>query len=122
MPFAATDASGSMRRMDARDLAYERSLALHAAVADRLRREPELLERARAKLREWIARDGRSSPLWLRWREVLDRPVDDVAVFLTERSEEAAWLRKASPFAGFLTPQERLRILRAVRARLGSAA
>jgi hypothetical protein len=104
------------------DLRYEQSIALHAAVADRLRQHPELLDRARAKLDEWLARGGRSNPLLLRWREILERPLDEVATFLTERSQEAAWLRKASPFAGMLAPQERLRILREVRTRAGSAA
>lgn len=104
------------------DLQYERSLALHTAVAERLREDPEILTRARTKLDEWLSRGGRSTPLWTRWREILDRPVDEVASFLTERSEDAAWLRKASPFAGALTPEERLRVLREVRARFEPAA
>jgi len=108
--------------MNAIDLQYERSLALHAAVAERLREDPEILGRACRKLGEWLSRGGRSTPLWMRWREVLNRPIDDIAAFLTERSEEAAWLRKASPFAGVLPPEERLRILRDVRARFDSAA
>jgi hypothetical protein len=95
----------------------ERSLALHAAVAARLRAQPETLDRARAKLDEWLARGGRASPLWQRWRDVLRLPVDEVARFLTDRSEEAAWLRKASPFAGVLSPHERLGILRELGAR-----
>jgi hypothetical protein len=98
------------------DIQARRSLALHAAVAKKLRRRPELLDRARAKLDEWISRGGRSSPLWLRWREILRRPREEVASFLTAESEEAAWLRTASPFAGALAPRERLRILRETRA------
>jgi hypothetical protein len=108
--------------MKAIDLQVERSLALHAAVAERLGEDPEILARACRKLDEWLSRGGRSTPLWMRWREILDRPVDEIAAFLTERSQEAAWLRKASPFAGVLPPEERLRILRHVRARFDSAA
>lgn len=108
--------------MKASDLQYERSIALHTAVAERLREDPVMLARARKKLDEWLRRRGRSAPLWMRWREILDRPVDEIASFLMERSEEAAWLRKASPFAGVLPPGERLRILREVRARFESAA
>lgn len=108
--------------MKAVDLQYERSLALHTAVAERLREDPEILTRARTKLDEWLSRGGRSTPLWTRWREILNRPVDEVASFLTERSEDAAWLRKASPFAGALPPEERLRVLREVRARFEPAA
>jgi hypothetical protein len=96
-------------------LDYERSLALHAAVAERLRRDPSIVERARAKLEEWIARGGRSTEILVQWRDVLARPVDDIARFLAERSEHAAWLRSASPFAGALDPPTRLAILRAVR-------
>jgi hypothetical protein len=108
--------------MDRGRLDLERSLALHEAVAERLRREPELVHRARARLDEWLARGGRSSPLWLRWREILDRPLEEIVAMLTSRSEEAAWLRKASPFAGILPPSVRLRILREVRRRLEAAA
>jgi hypothetical protein len=94
---------------------YEQSLALHAAVAEKLRQDPAVLARARAKLAEWLARGGRSSPLWQRWSEILDRPVDEVLALLTERSEDAAWLRKASPFAGALSPRERLAVMWRVR-------
>jgi len=103
-------------------LDYERSLALHEAVASELRAHPELLERARRKVDEWLARGGRSAPLLARWRELLARPVEDVIAVLTERSDDAAWLRKVSPFAGVLSPQARLKILREVRSRLERAA
>ena len=103
-------------------LDYERSLALHEAVADELLRNPEIVGRARRKLDEWLARGGRSTPLWLRWRQILERPIQEVAAILTDRSEDAAWLRKASPFAGVLPTSTRLRILREVRRRLESAA
>lgn len=99
------------------DFAYEKSLALHAAVAERLRAEPALVERAQAKLETWIARGGRSVPLLIEWRPLLDGPLDTLLAFLTERSERAAQLRSCSPFAGFLDPRERERILRAVRRR-----
>lgn len=103
-------------------LDYERSLALHQAVAEELQRNPEILSRARRKLDEWLEHGGRSTALWLRWREILERPAEEVVALLTERSEEAAWLRKASPFAGVLSPSTRLRILRDVRRRLERAA
>jgi hypothetical protein len=96
---------------------YERSLALHEAVAARLRAEPEILDRVRARLEEWIARGGRSTPLLLRWRDILSRSVAEVAEVLTDPSEDAAWLRSASPFAGILDPHTRLAILRQVRQR-----
>jgi len=96
----------------------ERSAALHAAVADKLVRDPAILERARRKLRDWLDRGGRSQKLWQRWEEILAGTPEDVARFLRDPSAEATWLRKASPFAGVLTPTERWRILREVRERL----
>jgi hypothetical protein len=90
-------------------------LALHEAVAARLIAEPAILDRARSLLEEWIACGGRSLPLLLRWRDVLSGSIADVAAVLTDRSEAAAWLRSASPFAGALDPHTRLAILRQVR-------
>lgn len=99
-------------------LDFERSLALHRAVADKLRADPSIIDRARRKLAEWLARGGRSGPLWRRWQDILEGTPDEVAAFLVDRSEDAAWLRKASPFAGVLSPAERKRILEETRARI----
>jgi hypothetical protein len=96
---------------------YERSLALHEAVAQRVREDPAILDRALAKLEEWIGRGGRAVPLLLRWRDVLSGSAEQVAALLTDPSEDAAWLRSASPFAGVLDAQTRLAILRRVRRR-----
>jgi hypothetical protein len=108
--------------MDEHELHRAQSLALHSAVAQRLGSQSGVLERARGRVEEWIAAGGSSTPLLLRWREVLALPPDQIAAVLTEGSEEAAWLRKASPFAGALPPREREEILRAVRRRFESAA
>lgn len=101
--------------MNASRLDYERSLALHEAVAQRVRDDPAILDRVRARLEEWIGRGGRSVPLLLRWREVLSGSVEQISALLTDPSEDAAWLRSASPFAGVLDPRTRLAILRRVR-------
>jgi hypothetical protein len=97
------------------DMAYERSIALHAAVAERLVEDPAILDRARRKLAEWISQGGRSVALLRRWQDILARSPREVAQFLTARTEESAWLRSASPFAGVLDPRARLEILRRVR-------
>jgi hypothetical protein len=96
-------------------LGAERSLALHAKVADKLLADPTILVRAQKKLDEWISGGGSSAPLWERWREILEGTPEQVASFLRDPSEEAAWLRKASPFAGVLDPRERLEVLRGLR-------
>ena len=100
--------------MDPTRLHDERSLALHRAVAERVLDDAGVVERARQKLEEWIARGGRSASLLVRWREILERSPREIAAFLTDPSEEARWLRSASPFAGALDPRTRLAILRQI--------
>jgi hypothetical protein len=97
------------------------SLALHAAVAERLAADPAMVQRARARIEAWLPQSASSAPLLLRWRQILERPAEELRQFLTEESEHADWLRKASPFAGELPPRERERIVRDVRRRIGSA-
>ena len=88
-----------------------RSLALHEAVAAKLESRPQLIEQVRANVARWLARD-RNSAL-LEWAELLDRhQVDVIAALLRSRDERATRLRQSSPFAGVLTPEERLAILR----------
>jgi hypothetical protein len=93
----------------------ERSLALHRAVAEKLLRDPRVLEHARHNVQRWLERGGRSAPLLDRWRVILERSPAEIAAFLVDPSEEAAWLRKASPFAGILTLAERTAIIKATR-------
>ena len=104
------------------DAVFEKSLALHAAVAERLRAQPDMVERARRKLDEWIGRGGRSEALWIEWHRVLDGPLEDLLELLIARTEAAAQLRSASPFAGFIDPRERESILRAASRRRDEAA
>lgn len=84
-----------------------RSLALHRAIADKLRKNPALLEIARENLDRWSKANGRSQPYWDAWREILSRPFDDVLTLLAEDSERMISLRQATPFAGVLEPRER---------------
>ena len=76
-----------------------------------------MIDRARSTLEEWIDRGGRALPLLLRWREILAGSPEQVAALLTDPSEDAAWLRSASPFAGVLDARTRLAILRKARNR-----
>jgi hypothetical protein len=110
-----------MNVMSDAGLRRETSLALHAAVADRLAGHPEILDRARARIEVWLATGVGSAPLLLEWREILRRSEEEIRRFLAEPSEHADWLRKASPFAGELPPRWRERILIGVRKRFESA-
>jgi hypothetical protein len=84
-----------------------RSLELHRAIAAKLRAHPELMEIARENLARWSAKGGRSQPYWDAWREILDRPVEEVLQLLVEDTERMTAMRQATPFAGVLDPAER---------------
>ena len=95
------------RRLD------ERSLALHAAVAEKIQFNPALVEKARANLSRWRTSLNGS---WLdEWQAILDGPIEGVIACLRDRSERAVRLRQSSPFAGLLSAQERRAIYESFR-------
>lgn len=102
--------------------AEERSLALHRVVARRLVEDPRIVERARERVRGWLAErtvgDG-----WARaWLGVLERPAPEIASLLCDPGLHACALRQSSPFAGVLDPRERWAVLRETRTAAGPAA
>ena len=104
--------------MDAHCIAEARSLAYHRAIADRIVGNPEILERARARVESWLGK--RPVPYYARaWAKALARPIPDIVALLTQDSEEARELRQSTPFAGALDARERWRLWHdaAVRAR-----
>ena len=96
------------------DMLVARSRALHWAVADRLRAQPELVALARQNLERWITTErqhGHVSPGLLEWKRILDtRPIEAILELLCEESEAADRLRHATPFCGILTEEERAAI------------
>jgi hypothetical protein len=104
-----------MAGMEPHRLAEARSLAYHRVVAERLAGDGALLERARARVREWLR--ARPAPHYaLAWDAVLARPVADIAAFLCDDGEHARELRQSTPFAGALSPRERWALWRSVAA------
>lgn len=96
-------------------VAEDRSLALHAAVAERIRADPSLVGRARRRVEDWL-RDGTVAGVYAEaWREVLARPVDEVARFLEDPGDRSRQLRQSSPFAGVLDPRTRWAVWRKAR-------
>jgi hypothetical protein len=95
-----------------------RSLAMHAAIARKVEREPALLEIARRNLHRWRRLDAHQpTPGWLKeWTALLKKPWLEIASLMVEPSERAARLRQSSPFAGLLSTVERKRIYEAFRA------
>lgn len=93
-----------------------RSLALHGAIARKLRAHPELINRARANLDRWMAADNDGSrPALEEWRGLLDLPISDLLRIMVDWNETATRLRQSSPFAGILKPSERKAIYEAFR-------
>lgn len=96
----------------------ERSLALHREVAERLRRDPELLEAARERVERWLS-DGSVHETWAEpWKAILDAGLEAVIEVLTDTAPAAHDLRQVSPFAGALDPRTRWAILRACSPRV----
>lgn len=101
--------------LDPHRLAELRSLAYHRAVADKLRKDPEVLARARARTAAWVAEGDRTSGAARDWAEILSGDVESICALLVDTSERATALRQSTPFAGALDPRERWRIWRDVR-------
>jgi hypothetical protein len=85
----------------------QRSLALHHAIAEKLRAQPSLLAIARENLERWAATAGRSMPYIAEWTRILDLPIQDLLRLIEQEDEEMTALRQCSPFAGVLEPKER---------------
>ena len=83
-----------------------RSLAMHRLVARKLLADPALLDKARKYLQRW-QKDGDPSQARAEWAAILSGTAEQVAEFLGDTSERATRLRQSSPFAGFLTEDER---------------
>jgi hypothetical protein len=89
----------------------ERSLALHRAVAERLREQPEQVTLARQRVASWQRERAVSDAYARAWSEALDGPWESLLALLTDAGPAATALRQVSPFAGILSPRERWRIL-----------
>ena len=91
------------------------SLRLHEAVARKLQLSPELIEQVRARLDHLSALDQLHPHYQEAWRRWLTLELNAQLKALTSPEEEWIAMRQASPFAGLLTPHERMEILRAFR-------
>src|ERR1700704_6219046 len=103
--------------MDLHRLSAERSVAYHRAIAERLRDRPEITEKARRRVQEWLSSSTSPPFAAMRWAALLESDIASIEALLVERSELADELRHSSPFAGALSPQERWRIWRETRDR-----
>jgi hypothetical protein len=86
----------------------QRSLALHRLVADKMRHDAALLEKAKSILARWYETTSPRTHVYLfQWQQLFEQGLDVCLAAATEDSEYAAALRQASPLACLLTNQER---------------
>jgi hypothetical protein len=97
-------------------LAEARSLAYHRVVSERLQGDPDLVARARSRVKRWIE-EGRSVHYARQWQHLLDGSLETLRATLVADTEEARALRQSTPFAGALSPRERWGIWTAERER-----
>lgn len=98
----------------------ERSIALHRAVADRIRKNHKLMREAEQNLQRYLQQsfsEGKTpTRSLLEWQELLEnKSLEEILEFMVSDSERARRMRQSSPFAGILSPQERWRIYEAYR-------
>src|SRR5258705_14023213 len=93
----------------------QRSLAMARAIVEKIDRDPDRkgLEKARTTCDRWL--NLHSSLAIIEWREILERPWEEIREVLLDESEEGRRLRQSDPFCGILTPPERWDIYRAYR-------
>ncbi len=105
--------------MDRHRLAEQRSLEFHRIVAERIRRDPGVLDRARLRVEQWLAKDPDAFHARA-WAEALAGPTQSILALLVDRGERACELRQSTPFAGVLEARERWELWREVARRSGA--
>lgn len=113
-PTAPTSAREDAKRHSGHTRIEARSLAMHRAIAGKVRKNPRLLEAAGENIRRW-RRQGVDVTAFAEWEAILERGVEETVRVLTDPSENAARLRQSTPFTGVLTPKERRRFFEAPR-------
>ena len=119
--YERSDSRGTMRAdtrqrvlaaMGARDESMTpdqvRSLLLHTLIAAQLVADPKpVIDHARGNLQRW-AEKGQHDTYWLeRWRRALESPPAQIALLITERTQDASDMRQGTPFAGVLGMEHR---------------
>lgn len=88
-----------------------RSLFLHQAIAEKLRRSPnEVLSRARRNVQRMLLQHRGARALLEEWAFILERPVEEIVDVMSDARLHSRDLRQVTPFAGTLTSEERSRV------------
>jgi hypothetical protein len=112
-----------MATLDGHRTAELRSLAYHRRVAEKLRNDPSLIQRAKERQEARLKQVGSDSPQghYARgWLRLISGPVDDLIAFMVSDDPVATDFRQASPFAGALGARERWQLWRDVAAGAGN--
>lgn len=90
-----------------------RSRVFHAIIAEKARRNPQILARARERVAAWERDGGPTHPTWTRhWRDLLAQDDTTVLDAIVGDDEQMRDMRQSTPFAGALTEEERLGLIR----------
>lgn len=96
-----------------------KSLRLHQAlIADLLADPVGVIAKARSNIERWLPEqrvDGMTAAYLRDWQSVLADGVDRIIDVFTSLDERSAELRENSPFAGVMSPDRRIKILRTIR-------
>ena len=93
-----------------------RSLAFHRAIADLLRKNPELIvKRARKNLEKLASMHPNAGTLFDKWREWLSFPFEILIEKILDPQQETCDMRQVSPFSGLLNARQRTQVLRGFR-------
>ncbi|HMP83799.1 MAG TPA: hypothetical protein PKA41_13960 [Verrucomicrobiota bacterium] len=82
-------------------------LAMHRAIARKIRREPQLFKRASRTLARWEKAKRACPPPLREWKQILrENDMNTVLRIITRLDEEGNRLRSTAPFCDILTEQE----------------
>ncbi|SMY01580.1 DNA-binding protein [Brevibacterium antiquum] len=102
-------------------LTYEqaRSLWLHREVLDQLMDDPDrvlsIAQDNLERLKHVHRPDGMAVRCLDQWQSVIDGGLDELVATLTGTDERSSQLRQNSPFAGVLSDDQRMKVLRSFR-------
>src|SRR5438477_11831393 len=83
------------------------NLAMHRAIARKIRRQPKLFRRAGTTVARWQRARGACSQNMREWKQILrDNDMETVLRILTRQDDEGQRLRSTAPFCDILTQRE----------------
>lgn len=92
----------------------QKSLAMHKAVAAKVRAQPFLLSKARERL-QWLRNKNPAAVSYYDdWADLLDGNIETLLAAMVDPSEHACALRQENPFVDLVDQKERARIFREI--------